>query len=191
MSPTPPRLPPLAPDEARRAAQAAGVDASVAEKNIFRVLLRHPPLAKRLSDLLLELMLRGRLDPRLRELVILRLGWATGSDYEWTQHWPLAAAAGLSDAERLAVRDWRAWPGFGAAERAVLAATDETLERGALGAETWDACVRALGGDEALVELVAVIGTWRCVSSLLRSLGVPLEEGVASWPPDGRGPREP
>jgi len=184
----PPRIPLLPADEARRAAEAGGVAAAVAELNVFRVLLRHPALAKRIADLLLELMLRGHLDARLRELVILRLGWATGSDYEWTQHWRIAGDLGLPAHERLAVREWRTAPVFGPGERAVLAATDETLERGTISPETWAECARHLGGTEALLELAAVIGTWRCVSSLLRSLGVPLEAGVASWPPDGRGP---
>ncbi|MFP8876864.1 MAG: carboxymuconolactone decarboxylase family protein, partial [Myxococcota bacterium] len=35
------------------------------------------------------------------------------------------------------------------------------------------------------LELLGAIGTWRFVSQLLRSLEVPLEEGVAPWPPDG------
>jgi hypothetical protein len=39
-----------------------------------------------------------------------------------------------------------------------------------------------------LVELVVAIGNWSLFSSLLRSLKVPLEEGVAPWPPDGRSP---
>jgi hypothetical protein len=38
------------------------------------------------------------------------------------------------------------------------------------------------------VELVAAIGTWRLVSQLTRSLQIPLETGVASWPPDGVAP---
>ena len=39
-----------------------------------------------------------------------------------------------------------------------------------------------------LVELVTAISAWRMVASILQSLQVPLEDGVASWPPDGRPP---
>jgi hypothetical protein len=39
-----------------------------------------------------------------------------------------------------------------------------------------------------LVELVTAISAWRMVASILQSLEVPLEEGVSSWPPDGRSP---
>ena len=37
-------------------------------------------------------------------------------------------------------------------------------------------------------KLVIAIGNWRLFSALLRSLDVPLEDGVAPWPPDGRAP---
>ena len=34
----------------------------------------------------------------------------------------------------------------------------------------------------------AAIGTWNLVAKVTNALDVPLEEGVASWPPDGVGP---
>ena len=73
-----------------------------------------------------------------------------------------------------------------ARERAVLAATDEMLAGGTISPETWAACEKYVGAREELLELVAAIGTWRMISSLLRSLEIPLEEGVEPWPPDGR-----
>lgn len=42
----------------------------------------------------------------MRELVIMRIGWVTGSVYEWTQHWGVATALGVDQADLLAVRDW-------------------------------------------------------------------------------------
>jgi hypothetical protein len=38
------------------------------------------------------------------------------------------------------------------------------------------------------LEITAVIATWHYVSVLVRSLQVPLDEGMAAWPPDGIGP---
>lgn len=184
-----PRLPMLGLDEACDAAERAGIADALADLNIFRVLLHHPNLARWLSDLLLGLLFRSRLDPRLRELVIMRLGWATSSDYEWTQHWRIALDLGVSEEDLLAVRDWRGHDGFGPAERAVLAATDETLEHGAVSELTWRACTSHVSDDpQVLLELVGSIGLWRMISGLLRSLEIPLEAGVESWPPDGREP---
>ncbi len=183
-----PRIPMLSPEEALEAAETVGVSAQFAELSVFRTLLHQPGVARALQDLLLTLLSRGKLDARLRELVILRIGWATGSAYEWAQHWRIARLLGIGEEELLAVRDWRSAPRLGAAEHAVLAATDETLESGTISAATWAACERHVGGREELIELVAAIGCWRLFSSLLRSLEIPLEAGVEAWPPDGRSP---
>jgi hypothetical protein len=55
--------------------------------------------------------------------------------------------------------------------------------------QSWAACKRELRADQAmLIELVAAISGWRMIASILHSLQVPLEDGVASWPPDGQSP---
>jgi alkylhydroperoxidase family enzyme len=177
------RVPRLPVDEAKAAADEAGVPDYMAELAIFQVLLNHPRLACALNDLLAIMLWRGTLDPRLRELVIMRIGWLTASDYEWTQHWRVAQGLGVSADDLLGVRDWQAYQTFGPAERAVLAATDDVVR------ETWAACEREIGADKAvLIELVTAISAWRMVASILHSLQVPLEDGVASWPPDGLAP---
>ena len=87
------------------------------------------------------------------------------------------------------MRDWQRYDGFGPTERAVLAATDDVVRDGAISAQSWAACERELQSDKTvLVELVTAISAWRMIASILQSLKVPLEEDVASWPPDGRSP---
>lgn len=163
----------------------------MADLSVFQVLLRHPGVARSVNDLLATLLWHGTLDARLRELVIMRIGWLTRSDYEWTQHWRVATSLGVSEADLLGVRDWQTHDGFGPAERAVLAATDEVVLDGAVTPTTWANLDAAIGADPAvLIELVAAIGTWRMIASLLLSLEVPLEDGVASWPPDGQAPAQ-
>jgi len=207
----------LDPAQAKAEAEAAGVPAYMARLSIFQVLLRHPKLARALNDLLGVMLFDGHLDTRARELVIMRLGWSTGSVYEWTQHWQIARALGVAEEDLLAVRDWHSSDRFGEAERALLQATDETVETGSISRRTWDdlarhaaslAAVRegdtgALASrsgesgsvgeqspdlDKVLLEVVATIGAWRMVSSWLKSLAVPLEDGVEAWPPDGAQP---
>ena len=70
----------------------------------------------------------------------------------------------------------------------LLHPSDETIESGTLSAETWALCRRELGSLNACVELVTAIATWRLISQVARSLEIPVEEGVASWPPDGVAP---
>ena len=138
-----------------------------------------------LNTMLNELLWKGQLDPRLRELIIMRIGWATDAVYEWTQHWRVARMLDIPERDLLAVRDWRNHDDFGDAERAVLAATDETLETGTISDDTWATCRNVFDNDAILVEMVAAIGNWRLFSALLKSLDVPLEDGVEPWPPNG------
>jgi len=176
-------------DEAKAAADEAGVPDYMAELAIFQVLLNHPKVAAGLNDLLARMLWQGKLDSRLRELAIMRIAWLTACEYEWSQHWRVAQGLGVSSDDLTGVRDWRSHKGFGSAEQAVLSATDDVVRGGVVSADSWAECTRVFGDDQAtLVELVTVIGAWRMVSSILQSLQVPLEEDVASWPPDGRRP---
>jgi len=186
------RVPRLPVDEAKAAADEAGVPDYMAELSIFQMLLNHPKLAGTFNDMLATLLWHGSLAPRLRELAIMRIGWLTGCDYEWTQHWRVASRLGVPAEDLLGVRDWQGYNGFGPAERAVLAATDDVVRDGVVSATSWAACERELQGDATvLIELVTAIGAWRMVASILQSLQVPLEEGVAGWPPDGKSPQAP
>jgi len=170
-------------------ADEIGLPVPLASLNVFRVLLRRPAAAKATADLLLALLFRGVLHDRLRELVIMRIGWKTGSDYEWTQHWTIAQVSfACRPQDLLAVRDWDHTDRFDEPERAVLAATDETLETGSLSAATFARCRAALGDDDAVMELILAIGVWRTISQFTRSLAIPLEVDVASLPPDGTPP---
>lgn len=185
----PSRVPLLPLEEAKAAADEAGVPDYMAELSIFQVLLNHPRLARTFNDMLATMLWHGALDSRLRELVIMRIGWLTGCDYEWTQHWRVASGLGVSADDLLGVRDWQGYDGFGPVERAVLAATDDVVRDGVVSPNSWAACERELQGDATvLIELVTAIGAWRMVASMLHSLKVPLEDGVTSWPPDGKSP---
>lgn len=184
-----PRVPLLGFAEAGRAGTAAGIDRGVAELNVFRAWLHQPVAARHSADLIMGLLGEGPLDTRLRELIIMRIGWVTGSCYEWTQHWRIARVLGVAEADLLGVRDWRAHDGFGPAERAVLAAVDETVAGHPITDDTWAACVAHVSDDPAvLVDLVTAIGCWHLVSGVLRTLRIPLEDGVEPWPPDGLVP---
>jgi alkylhydroperoxidase family enzyme len=174
----------LSPEASRQSAEEIGINEAVAKLNVFRVLLHRPKTAKAVSDLLFSLLFEADLDHRLREFVIMRIGWVTGSNYEWTQHWPIAQDMfGCKSEELLALRDWRGADCFDERECAVLAATDELLESRDLSDETWKRCEGLLGRD-ACVDLVAAIGTWSLISTVARGLRIPLEEGIVSWPPD-------
>lgn len=181
-----PRVPMLVKEEARIIGKDAGVPSTMAGLNVFRILSQHPTLAGVVAQQLAMLLYRGnKLDDRLRELIIMRIGWRTGAMYEWTQHWPIALRVGLTEEEILAVRDPDNATCLGAAERSVISATDDVLNKGSITNESWQACAGFLKTHEERLELVAAICNWNTFSILLKSLNIPLEEGTEAWPPDG------
>jgi len=176
-------------EEAKESAKAVNMIPAFADLNIFRVMLHRPKTAKALSDLLVSLLFGGELDDRMRELLIMRIGWVTGSDYEWTQHWRIAQEQfGCSEQDLLELRgDWHSSTHFGDDEKTLLAAVDALIERGTLSNDLASRCLECFGRN-ATIELVTAVGTWRLVSKVTNALEIPLEEGIASWPPDGRRP---
>ena len=181
-----PRIPLLSVEEATRIGKEYGVPSSMAHLNVFRVMSHHPDLAAAVSNLLAILLYKGnKLDERLRELIIMRIAWRTGSVYEWTQHWRVAKRLEIDAASVIAVRDWQKATCLRAADKAVLAATDETIDDGRISDPTWIACCEHLASEAERIELVLAISNWRLFSEMFQSLRIPLEEDVDHWPPDG------
>ncbi|MGZ5146618.1 MAG: carboxymuconolactone decarboxylase family protein [Burkholderiales bacterium] len=176
-------------EEARRLGAEMGIGEAQASRSAFRMLAHHPDLVRHVYGLLKMLATRNKLPSRLRELMIMRIGWTTGSEYEWFQHYRIAKAeAGLADAELVALRDWRSSELFSEADRAVLAAVDDTRERGEISDAVWTQCEQLFKEPAVLVEMVVMIGNWMLFSQLLKTLRVPIEDGATPWPPDGKAP---
>src|SRR5690349_18361574 len=72
-----------------------------------------------------SLMTRGKLDKKLREIAILRNARVCNSVYEYTQHVPIAKAAGVTDQQIASLDNWGNANCFNDIERLVLRLTDE------------------------------------------------------------------
>jgi len=155
----------------------------------FTVVANNPGVARVAFGQLMQLLENNKLDTRLRELMIMRIGWVTGSVYEWTQHWRVATTAGIPPEDILAVRDWRNSDRLGAADKAILAATDECLAGGSITDASWEEVAKHVTNPGQQVEFVIAMGNWMMFSLLFRNLRIPLAEGVAIWPPDGQASR--
>jgi alkylhydroperoxidase family enzyme len=182
------RLPMLDDDAAAAAAAKAGIDPKYLTQPIWRVLLHRPKLAAAVYQVLTDLLFRGSLDARVRELMILRIGWSTRSVFEWTQHWKIALDAGVEPGDLLAVRTLDG-SRLSVRDLAALAAAEDVVSGGEVTRTTWNRLQEHFDHAE-LLEVVAVATTWTWVSTLLRSLDVPLDDGMAAWPPHGTGPDE-
>ena len=65
--------------------------------NLFSMLANAPAMMRPTLGLGSAILRGGELDPKLRELAILRVAHVTGTEYEWVQHVPIAAAVGVPD----------------------------------------------------------------------------------------------
>src|SRR5204863_5459485 len=87
-------------------------------------LVRHPGLFARWVPFAGKL-LAGKLPPRDRELLILRTGRRTHSEYEWGQHVLIGRASGLTDDEIRRIQDGPDAAGWSEADATLLRAADE------------------------------------------------------------------
>jgi alkylhydroperoxidase family enzyme len=91
-------------------------------------LLRHPDLYQRITELAVQLLGRGVLTPRDRELAVLRVGWLCQAPYEWGEHVRIAKQVGLTSEEIERVTQGSSAPGWTKHEAAVLRAVEELHE---------------------------------------------------------------
>lgn len=81
-----------------------------------------------------------------------------------------SVSAPIPEDDLVAVRDWRSSDRFGRADRAVLAATDETRRSGAISAGTWAELEATVPAERARLEVVIARANWSMFAQLLRSL---------------------
>ena len=178
---------PLLPlDEAIRRGQQVGLDDRFSSLNAFRVMLHSSRAAGAVAELLRTLMFHNTLDARARELVILRNGWRTRSEYEFCQHVRVSRDLKMSDEEILGVRDPGNCRAYSEIDRAVIRMADELLDKSEVSAVTWTTLQKSFS-NEQLVELLLVAGFWRMIAGYLKTAQVPLDAGVPSWP-EGKAP---
>ena len=172
-------------ERARELGEAMGIPGRRTQSEAFRTLANNPGVARVAYGQLIQLLENNKFDTRLRELMIMRIGWVTGSAYECTQHWRVASTAGIPPEDVLAVRDWRNSERLGPADKAILAATDECLAGKSISDAAWAEVARHVGDPAHQVEFVIAMGNWMMFSLLFRNLRIPLADGVMVWPPDG------
>jgi 4-carboxymuconolactone decarboxylase len=173
------RYPPLAP-EALNPDQKAVAEAILNGprgqiQGPFNVLLRAPKLANHVQRLGAHLRFSGALDGRFRELAILTVARHWSAQFEWFVHYPIAMELGV-DAEAAERLRLGGDPGFPeAAQQLVWRVSRRVLESGRLD-DALFAEATALLGDEAMVELLTVLGYYTLLSFVLNVGRVPVPE---------------
>jgi alkylhydroperoxidase family enzyme len=119
----------------------------------------------------------SRLDPRLREMAILQVGYVTRSPYEYSHHIKIGREFGVTDADIRAIElDTEGQStGLSPLERAVLRAARELTAQPNLSDATFAELKKGLD-NEQLVDLLLTISFYCGVVRLLAALQIDVEE---------------
>jgi alkylhydroperoxidase family enzyme len=153
------------------------MDKSGSNLNIFRALSHSPEALRRFMKFGTYFLAEGKLDPKLREIAILRAGYVCRASYEVSQHIAFGRRAGLSDEQIRAIQTTDASM-FDEREGCVLAFADELSRESRVSDATWER-VAAFFNEEELVELTMVTSAYNMVSRMLNALEVDLDPPAA------------
>ena len=144
--------------------------------NILRLFLANPEIELNAR----KVWRATKLEPRAREIVILRCAYQKESRYEWHQHVRIARDAGLSDADINGVRNWTDSTLFSADERALLAYVDEMATHARPNDESFAAVSR--GRDAAaVVGVTFLITLYFSLAALMTAMDLETEVPFVGW----------
>ena len=151
--------------------------------NVFKTAAHHPVLASSFDGFAFGHLNADSftLPERDRELLILRIGWLCGSQYEWAQHARVARSIGMTDEELLRIIEGPAASGWTPIESTLLRAVDELHADAFITDATW-ADLAEHYDTQQLMDLVFAVGAYATVSMVLNSFGVQLDDGLTGFP---------
>ena len=149
--------------------------------NVVRMAMHTPDvLWARQRDLATATVFDTSIDPRLREVLILRVGAISRSDYELHHHRSIARRLGMDDATIAAIEGGD-FVGLGEEERVVAQLTTELVEDVSPSDATL-AAARVLFSDALIFEMIAIIGVYMMTARIIGVGGCEVdEEAVSSW----------
>ncbi len=187
-----PKYPPDALDADRRAVydaitagrRASGpqlfrlVDDAGGLEGPFNAMLASPAVGMALQRLGSAIRYETGLSDRSREIAILTVAAARGSEFEWYAHERVARDAGLTEDELAALRARRRPASLSPTEAATHDTVVALVDRSDL-ADAEFSLARDVLGLERLVELVTLVGYYDLLALSLRVFRVPLPDGPA------------
>jgi alkylhydroperoxidase family enzyme len=144
--------------------------------SLHQALVNSPNAARAFNGLGQFIRFGSKLDPRLRELAILQVGWLARSPYEWSHHVKIGHDFGVSDDDiRALIDDTAGKPAtLDELSKTVLRAAREMTNDGAMSDATFAALQQALG-NEQVVDLTITIAFYNAVVRVLATLQIDVE----------------
>jgi 4-carboxymuconolactone decarboxylase len=141
--------------------------------NVYRTMAHHPSLLRAWAPLRQHLVKDSALGPERSEVVILRTGHRLGSQYEWAHHVSRARVLGFTDARILAI----AGEPVGE-DGLIVQAVDALFDLHHI-PEKLEAELAQTIGHKAVFDLIATVGFYSILGSILLSYNTPLDRTVA------------
>jgi alkylhydroperoxidase family enzyme len=143
----------------------------------YRILLHTPELLKAVSAIGTYFLVHGKMTVRDRELVVLRVGWLSGSPYEWGEHVNIGKTrAGLTAKEIARVQVGSPAPGWSDHDGALLKAVEELMQDSFISDPTWEVLAKTMS-KEQLIELPILVGQYQGTAYMLNSWRISLRDG--------------
>lgn len=142
----------------------------------YNALLRSPDMARRCFDLLDYLRFKTSVNKRLNEFAILIQARISNAQYEWWAHETIARRAGLPDAVMRELQQCTRPSSMQADERLVYDYCTQLTLNHRVSDALWHQAVTTMG-EQAVMDLTVLSGTYVMVSMLLNATQVDIPAG--------------
>jgi alkylhydroperoxidase family enzyme len=142
--------------------------------NLYRMLPHAPTVAVGFLKMGGAILRQSELDPQLRELAILRVGFLSKASYEVHQHKRVGRKVGLSDDKIAAIEHNPQGALFTPLERLVLRYTDDVVHHVKASDALFNELLAKLN-NRTMAELTLTIGYYMAVSRFLENFEVDIE----------------
>jgi alkylhydroperoxidase family enzyme len=146
--------------------------------NLYKTLVRYPELFSPRLEFGRYIQRESSLPARDRELLICRIAWLSGGEYEWTAHSRIAIQNGWSAQEVERIAKGPDAPGWDAFNQALLRAADELFRNIFISDETWKT-LQSRYTTQQMMDAVMTVGGYHILAMALNTFGVPVDSGPA------------
>jgi 4-carboxymuconolactone decarboxylase len=150
--------------------------------NALGTMLHHTALAKAFLTFNNHVAVASTVSKRIRELLILRIGWLRRSEYEYIQHLVLGRRAGLTDAELERIPLGADAPGWDPEDADLLRAVDELHHGARIQDSTW-ARLSTRFDTMQLLDIIFAVGCYDVLAMVFNSARVALEPDMKPLEP--------
>lgn len=147
---------------------------------VVNTLARHPSLTKPFLDFNKYLLFECDFPLRIRQIVIMRVGWVRCADVIWASHLRMSEQLGLSSPDCQAIKVGPADAHWASFERTVLEAVDALCAGRELDDATWNA-LAAEFDHKRMLEFLFLVGNYSFMAIVLNGAKVDMEPSLKTY----------